>query len=65
MSDILVKHWIGQHVIVTLRSSTPAELKGAIAQADDAFLILEQSNKRRLLIPFTSVLHVKEDTGQP
>jgi hypothetical protein len=62
MSDFVVKHWIGQRVIVTLRSALASvTLKGTITQADEFFLVLEDATQARMLIPFTSVLHVEED----
>ncbi len=65
MSDFLVKHWVGQRVTVTLRAAIPTKIKGVVAEADNAFLVLEQTNQLRLLIPFSSVLHVEEDAGTP
>ncbi len=65
MSNLLIKHWIGQHVTVTLRAAIPTKIMGIVAEADEVSLVLEQTNKLRMLIPFSSVLHIEEVGGAP
>lgn len=66
MSDYLVKHWIGQNVTVTLRlEAPPTKVRGVIAHADNNFMVLEQGGQPRLLIPFSSILHVEDSGPQP
>jgi hypothetical protein len=62
----LLRPWLGRKIIVTLRTPTTARLRGVLVEGDGSFLVLEQEEKGRILVPVASVLYMwSADQGAP